>query len=664
MSSTILPNSPQTTITENVTLRRQTVTLKPKMAATGKCKYDLEGDGSLLLDSILSQDETNEVFRMLARANEIDDEPTTHSFCTSSQMGGADPKKRPSSPLLSPVMLARDARGACDNAWINNQSPGLSALFSSPLPLSNRFSMMAEDGGHSLEEAVINHSNATDSEASSLLIPLTAPADPGKLPEPVNPHSGEVVDPCRGSDILTQSAGDVLTPNNDQAQAVGDALDDTTVEHGDDEKETGTDDDDTTTEPDPNGEKDETILENPLINCYTDPATIARKMEMIDDMLTRLSNSSDGVNSTVMGLEKSLEFSYKEIKDLKKENIALKTRLEAVELEEKISQFQAKIVDDKLDRLETTTKKRNLIFEGVPEIDGKREEVDKTIGALFEQLGVQEGVNFDACFRMGPYNKSRTRPILVSFERQGDRDLLYARRMDLRRTRDFRQVWINEDLELASKRKRGIIRMIAKEALHQGIDCKTGKFSLRIDDVKYDEGNLEELPSCLHPSKLKQVRIDKDTLAYQSEFAPFSNFFPCVVKIGQHEFFCLEQAFQFMRAKILNKPLAATKIYLSRDVRFIKQTGTELGTSNEWEVRKYEVMFSLLRKKFDQHPELKALLLSTAGLELVEATPDRTWGCGATLNSNVLRKHEWPGKNKHGETLMLVRDKYLALEAK
>ena len=75
-------------------------------------------------------------------------------------------------------------------------------------------------------------------------------------------------------------------------------------------------------------------------------------------------------------------------------------------------------------------------------------------------------------------------------------------------------------------------------------------------------------------------------------------------------------------------------------------------------------MFSLLRKKYDQHPELKALLLSTAGLELVEATPDRTWGCGATLNSNILRKHEWPGKNKHGETLMLVRDKYLALEAK
>ena len=558
MSSTILPNSPQTTITEIVKLRRQTVTLKPKMAATDKCKYDLEGDGSLLLDSILSQDEKNEVFRMLARANEIDDEPTIYSFCTSSQMGGADQKKRPSSPLLSPVMLARDAPGACDNAWINNQSPGLSALFSSPLPLSNRFSMMAEDCGHSLEEAVINHSNATDSEASSLLIPLTAPADPGKLPEPVNPHSGEVVDPCGGCDILTQSSGEVLTPNSDQARAyvvppalaVGDALDDTTVIYGDDEKETETDDDDTTTEPDPNGKKDETILENPLINCYTDPATIARKMEMIDDMLTRLSNSSDGVNTTVKGLEKSLEFSYKEIKDLKKENIALKTRLEAVELEEKRSQFQAKIVDDKLDRLETTTKKRNLIFEGVHEIDGKREEVDKTIGALFEQLGVQEGVNFDACFRMGPYNKSRTRPILVSFERQGDRDLLYARRMDLRRTRDFRQVWINEDLGPASKRKRGIIRMIAKEALHQGIDCKTGKFSLRIDDVKYDEGNLEEFPSCLHPSKLKQVRIDKDTLAYQSEFAPFSNF-PCVVKIGQHEFFCLEQAFQFMRPKSL-----------------------------------------------------------------------------------------------------------------
>ena len=77
----------------------------------------------------------------------------------------------------------------------------------------------------------------------------------------------------------------------------------------------------------------------------------------------------------------------------------------------------------------------------------------------------------------------------------------------------------------------------------------------------------------------------------------------------------------------------------------------ELGTSDEWEARKFEVMYGCLKKKFEQNPELKTLLLKTGDLELVEATPNLLWGCGATLSSNVLRRHSWPGRNKHGEIL-------------
>ena len=132
--------------------------------------------------------------------------------------------------------------------------------------------------------------------------------------------------------------------------------------------------------------------------------------------------------------------------------------------------------------------------------------------------------------------------------------------------------------------------------------------------------------------------------------------YPCTIAIGQHSFFCLEQAFQFLRAKNLNKPLAATRIYLSRDVRYIKQVAAELGTSEAWESRQFDLMYICLLRKFQQHPELKALLLNTGNLRLVEATPDRLWGCGATLSSNALRRHDWPGKNKHGEILMTVRE--------
>ena len=50
------------------------------------------------------------------------------------------------------------------------------------------------------------------------------------------------------------------------------------------------------------------------------------------------------------------------------------------------------------------------------------------------------------------------------------------------------------------------------------------------------------------------------------------------------------------------------------------------------------------------------MLLDTGNCELVVATPNRLWGCGATLSSNLLRRHEWPGENRQGKILMTVRN--------
>ena len=391
---------------------------------------------------------------------------------------------------------------------------------------------------------------------------------------------------------------------------------------------------------------------------YLDPAVVAHRLMEVDDEMGRLNAKTTELTTTVHGLKDSLEFSQREVDLLKKENLALKAQVGSLELEDKRAQFQIETVDDKLDRLETLVKKKNLLIEGVPELVGKKEDVEETIGRILDQLNVPGRINFDACYRLGQYSRSGSRPILVAFEKQSDRDMIYAKRMDLKHTADYQRVWLNEDLGSASKRKRGLIRLISKEAQIQGIDCRTGKYAIHIDKVKYDESNWSELPPPLQPTSLKQVQVDGSTIAYQSEFAPFSNFYPCQIEIGKHMFFCLEQAFQFLRAKFLNKHLQATRIYLSRDVRFIKQVGGDLGSSEDWEAQQIEVMYSCLKKKFEQNPALLNLLLATGNMELVEATQDRLWGCGATLSSNVLRRHQWVGQNRHGKILMTIRDEF------
>ena len=212
---------------------------------------------------------------------------------------------------------------------------------------------------------------------------------------------------------------------------------------------------------------------------------LAAKLETVEGFMEKIDKRSLSLTKTVRDLEDSLTFSQQQIDDLRKENAELKKQVGVIEMEDRRTQFQVKSVEGKLDKLETASKKKNLLVEGIPEKADRKEVAENTIGELFDQIGVDKGINFDACFRLGPYNKNKARPILISFERQTDRDMIYSRRFELKKTKDFQRVWLNEDMGPLSKRRRGIIQHITKEAQRQGIDCRTGKYSISIDRKKY-----------------------------------------------------------------------------------------------------------------------------------------------------------------------------------
>ena len=67
----------------------------------------------------------------------------------------------------------------------------------------------------------------------------------------------------------------------------------------------------------------------------------------------------------------------------------------------------------------------------------------------------------------------------------------------------------------------------------------------------------------------------------------------------------------------------------------------------DWNKAKDDVMRRAVRAKFEAHPELRELLLSTGDAELVEAAPnDFYWGAGA----------DGSGRNMLGRILMEVRE--------
>ena len=644
----------------NVTSRKGFAPEKSAMLGSRKPSLDFSKEGEDFIDNILSREETEDIITMLINADESQDYLSLPSFHTSSQIGGGNPRLQPTTRSFAtlPSPIRQDCRESAEGEInVNRGYEETQEHETNDKATPNHGKVVERKNRLNVDTTTMK-----DDEKFGLSARPDPESDPGTEPDTKNRSDATAEG---GHDLVDDWRVEGTTVAKHVAMGNNVTTDDVLTEVGGNVGSEGAepDDGDGEQEGDPakgdgDGGQNGDPAEGESGSVGDDSSRLKEifsKMDIVEEILSMMGERSTKLSATVKDLETLLEFSQAEIENLKKENKELKKKVGDIEIEDKRTQFHTNLIEDKLDRLETLSKKKNLIFEGIPETEGRREEVEKTVGILFDQLQIGKGINFDACYRMG-FVKGRSRPILVTFERQTDRDFLYAKRMDLRKTADFHRVWVNEDLGPISKRKRGIIRLIAKEAVRQGIDCKSGKYSLLVDKVKYDSDNLDELPHKLHPTQLKQMQVNDTTLAYQSEFAPFSNFYTCSIKMGKHTFFCVEQAFHFVHAKTLNKHLIATKIYLSRDVRYIKQLGAEAGTSAEWEGKQYDVMYGCIKRKFEQNQELQELLLKSGDLELVEATPDMLWGCGATLSSNVLRKREWRGRNKQGEILMVVRE--------
>ena len=527
----------------NITTRRGSGHKSSNMATKLKKCTDLDVGSCPLIESILSQDETKDIVTMMMQADEIEDDSCHHSFCTSTQMGGRIPRYPSTSPVLSPLgpqghrrcldlnstKETSDQEDSECTITKNVQDMNAKNMFNDSIEFEN------ESGtSDALDEK--ENQNVVNSPSC-----VTKPRRPGF--DDVTVGVVDVTDYDRRpasmeSNVVTKGLSDVTAEWELGGDGSADPNDEGTEESAKavvvgERPSSGEGEDEEPEEGDSQEEEKDGV--NPL--TPPDLAAVASKLGIVEEILLRLDSRTTRIDDTVKDLQTSLEYSQSEIDLLKKENADLKQKLGSIDTEDKRTQFQMNVLEDKLDRIETSTKKKNLIIEGISEVDGRKEDLEKTVGEVLDQLAIQKSINFEACYRVGPFNKHRTRPILVSFEKQVDRDMVYAKRMDLKNTRSFHKVWINEDLGPLSKKKRGLIRLISREAQLQGIDCRTGKYAIHIDRKKFDHDNLDDLPPPLHPANLKQVQLDANTIAYQSEFAPFSNFFPCTMVVGKHTFF-------------------------------------------------------------------------------------------------------------------------------
>ncbi|CAF1157376.1 unnamed protein product [Adineta steineri] len=156
-----------------------------------------------------------------------------------------------------------------------------------------------------------------------------------------------------------------------------------------------------------------------------------------------------------------------------------------------------------------------------------------------------------------------------------------------------------------------------------------------IDDVQYIFNNRNKYDQ-------GSIFLEKYEL-----YREFSNFYPAPIQLDGYTWPTVEHYFQAQ--KFVSNEMHFKNILglaTPREAFDYVRTYKSLRRS-DWENVKDDLMFKACLAKFQQHPELKELLLSTGDRTLIEHTKnDSYWGDGG----------DGTGRNQLGITLMKVRD--------
>jgi ribA/ribD-fused uncharacterized protein len=134
------------------------------------------------------------------------------------------------------------------------------------------------------------------------------------------------------------------------------------------------------------------------------------------------------------------------------------------------------------------------------------------------------------------------------------------------------------------------------------------------------------------------------------EYGEFSNFWYSPIYILGVKYKTVEHYFQSQ--KFLDSNISQSIIDCNSPHEAVsKGRNRNLPLRKDWENVKIDIMRLGVTAKFDQHPKLKDLLISTGNSILIENSPyDYFWGIGENKT----------GKNILGKILMELRSKYIS----
>lgn len=157
----------------------------------------------------------------------------------------------------------------------------------------------------------------------------------------------------------------------------------------------------------------------------------------------------------------------------------------------------------------------------------------------------------------------------------------------------------------------------------------------------------------------KDINVtDKYVCFWGSEL---SNFYPCNITYRGLYFKTSEQAFMWEKAMYFKDYAIAEQILDAETPYEAKKLGRKVKGFNDddWASVRYDIMKTIVFKKFEQNTNLKKLLLNKDWKDkiFVEGSPfDKIWGVGISYDSPLIAdENNWKGENLLGKVLCEVR---------
>lgn len=156
---------------------------------------------------------------------------------------------------------------------------------------------------------------------------------------------------------------------------------------------------------------------------------------------------------------------------------------------------------------------------------------------------------------------------------------------------------------------------------------------------------------------------DQYTFFWRAE-NPFSQWHYASFSADDVEFNCAEQYMMYHKALLFKDSATAREILEADHPKTQKALGRKVVgfTDDLWKKHREDIVYQGNYHKFTQNPELKKILLATAGKTLVEASPyDRIWGIGLKEGDpRAMDPNQWRGMNLLGQILTRLRDDLLS----